>query len=96
MTRPLAWLKEWLAQVWTDIRASTDTGVLAVARYFGLLYGPIDGEARIDQALRKALRYRLAGHVTWRHAFGGITSSSSSPRRRSVGWCATCTSGPPA
>jgi quinol-cytochrome oxidoreductase complex cytochrome b subunit len=73
MTRPLAWLKEWLAQVWTDLRASTDTGVLAVARYFGLLYGPIDGQARIDEALRKALRYRLAGHVTWRHALGGVT-----------------------
>ncbi len=73
MTRPLPWLRQWLAQVWADLRASTDTGVLAVARYFGLLYGPIDGQARIDEALRKALRYRLPGHVGWRHALGGIT-----------------------
>ncbi len=72
MTRPLVWLKQWVSQVWTDLRASTDTGVLAVARFLGLLYGPIDGQARIDEALRKALRYRLPGHVSWRHAFGGI------------------------
>ncbi len=70
--RPLSWLKQWFSQVWTDLRASTDTGVLAVARFVGLLYGPIDGQARIDEALRKALRYRLPGHVGWRHAFGGI------------------------
>ena len=73
MTRPLAWLRQWLVQVWADLRASTDTGVLAVARFIGLLYGPIDGQARIDEALRKALRYRLPGHVGWRHAFGGVT-----------------------
>lgn len=73
MTGPAAGLRQWLAQVWADVRASTDTGVLAVARFLGLLYGPIDGQARIDEALRKALRYGLPGHVGWRHALGGIT-----------------------
>lgn len=63
----------WLAHFGADLRASLDTGVLAVARFVGLLYGPIDPQARIDEALRKALRYRLPGHVTWRHALGGIS-----------------------
>ncbi|MBI4501581.1 MAG: cytochrome bc complex cytochrome b subunit [Gemmatimonadetes bacterium] len=67
------WIARWLSQFWNDLKASTDTGVLAVARFVGLLYGPIDGQLRIDEALRKALRYRLPGHVSWRHALGGIT-----------------------
>jgi quinol-cytochrome oxidoreductase complex cytochrome b subunit len=63
----------WLAQLWADLKASTDPGVLAVARFLGLLYGPIDRKLPIDQAFRKMLRYRLPSYVSWRHAFGGIT-----------------------
>lgn len=66
-------LRSWLASVWADLKASTDASILGVVRFFGLLYGPIDRQLPIDQAFRKALRYRLAPHVTWRHAFGGIT-----------------------
>ena len=64
---------QWLAQVWTDIKASTDPALLGVARFFGLLYGPIDTSLPIDQALRKSLAYRLPRHVTWRNALGGIS-----------------------
>jgi quinol-cytochrome oxidoreductase complex cytochrome b subunit len=46
---------------------------LGAARFVGLLYGPIDRHLSIDQALRKALRYRLPAYAGWRHAFGGIT-----------------------
>ena len=63
---------QWLAQVWTDIKASTDPALLGVARFFGLLYGPIDTSLPIDQALRKSLAYRLPRHAGWRHALGGI------------------------
>ena len=63
----------WMRQVWEDLKASTDTSLLGLARFFGLLYGPIDRHLRIDQALRKAWSYRLPGHVNWRHALGGIT-----------------------
>ncbi len=63
----------WFTNMWTDIKASTDASILGVARFLGLLYGPIDRSLRIDQALQKALRYRLPPHVGWRHAFGGIT-----------------------
>ncbi len=66
-------VSRWLAQSWVDLKASTDASLLGILRFVGLLYGPIDRHLRIDQALRKALRYRLAGHVGWRHAFGGIT-----------------------
>ncbi len=41
-------------------------------RFLGLLYGPIDARLPIDQAFRKAQNYRLAPHVGWRHALGGI------------------------
>ncbi len=68
-------IRRWLAQFWADLKASTDPGFLAVLRFFGLLYGPIDRELPIDRALRKALGYRLPAHVGWRHAFGGITRS---------------------
>ncbi len=70
-----AWqdLSRWVGNVWSDIRASTDSSLLGVARFVGLLYGPIDRSLRIDEALRKALKYRLASHVGWRHMFGGIT-----------------------
>ncbi len=63
----------WLTQFWGDVKASTDAGLLGAARFVGLLYGPIDRRLRIDQALRKALRYRLPAYVGWQHAFGGIT-----------------------
>jgi ubiquinol-cytochrome c reductase cytochrome b subunit len=66
-------IKQWLAQFWDDIKSSTDAGLLSVARFVGLLYGPIGRNLRIDEAWRKALRYRLAAHVGWRHALGGIT-----------------------
>ena len=63
----------WLGQFWTDVKSSTDSGLLAIGRWLGLLYGPIDRRLPIDQALRKSLRYRLAPHVRWKHAFGSIT-----------------------
>lgn len=64
---------EWTGQFWSDVRASVDPGLLAAARFLGLLYGRIDRDVTIDEALRKALRRRLPAHVGWRHAFGGIT-----------------------
>lgn len=70
MTRPRF---DRLAQLWADVKASTDAGLLSVIRFLGLLYGPIDRRLPIDQAFRKALSYRLPPHVTWRHALGGIT-----------------------
>ncbi len=63
----------WWSQFWADLKASTDPGLLGVARFLGLLYGPIERHLPIDQALRKALSYRLPGFVGWRHALGGIT-----------------------
>jgi quinol-cytochrome oxidoreductase complex cytochrome b subunit len=65
-------LREWLSQFWADLKASTDAGLLAVPRFLGLLYGPIDTRLPIDQAFRKALGYRLPPHVGWRHALGGV------------------------
>jgi quinol-cytochrome oxidoreductase complex cytochrome b subunit len=64
---------KWAAQFWADLKASTDAGLLGILRFLGLLYGPIDARLPIDQAFRKALGYRLAPHVGWRHALGGIT-----------------------
>ena len=55
-----------------DIRESTDASLLAVPRFLGLLYGPLDRRSRIDKAFKKAQGYRLAPHVGWRHALGGI------------------------
>ncbi|MGD2217068.1 MAG: cytochrome bc complex cytochrome b subunit [Gemmatimonadales bacterium] len=63
----------WLAQFWADLKASTDPALLGVARFLGLLYGPIDRTLPIDQAARKALRRRLPAFVGWHHALGGIT-----------------------
>jgi quinol-cytochrome oxidoreductase complex cytochrome b subunit len=63
----------WLSHFWTDLKASTDSGLLGVARFLGLLYGPLDRDLPIDQSLKKASRYRLPSYVGWRHAFGGIT-----------------------
>lgn len=62
----------WAKQFWADLKSSTDAGFLSVPRFLGLLYGPIDARLPINQALRKALGYRLAPHVSWRHALGGI------------------------
>ncbi len=64
--------RQWAAQFWADLKVSTDAGVLSVARFLGLLYGPIDARLPINEAFRKALNYRLAPHVSWRHALGGI------------------------
>ncbi len=63
----------WTQRLWADVAASTDASVLAVLRFLGLLYGPIDTRLPIDQAFRKALHNRVPRHVSWRHAFGGIT-----------------------
>jgi quinol-cytochrome oxidoreductase complex cytochrome b subunit len=57
---------------WSDLKASTDANLLRVLRFLGLLYGPIDTTLPIDQALRKALRYRMPRHTGWRHMYGGI------------------------
>ncbi|MBI3983001.1 MAG: cytochrome b N-terminal domain-containing protein [Gemmatimonadetes bacterium] len=62
----------WIRRIRDDLAASTDASLLAVPRFLGLLYGPIDHRLPINEALRKALRYRLPAHVTWRHALGGI------------------------
>ncbi len=71
--RAIAHFRRAVSGVWTDIKESTDASLLGPARFLGLLYGPINRSLRIDEALRQALRYRLAPHVGWRHAFGGIT-----------------------
>ena len=63
----------WLGQFWNDVKTSVDPGLLAAARFLGLLYGRIDRQLPIDQALRKSLRRRLPEHAGWRHAFGGIS-----------------------
>ena len=63
----------WVARAWGSVKASTDASLLAVPRFLGLLYGPIDTRLPIDQALRKALGYRLPPHAGWRHALGGVT-----------------------
>lgn len=66
-------LVRWLAQTWEDLKESTDASLLGIARFLGLLYGPIDRQLRIDAALRRSLSYRLPPHVGWRHALGGVT-----------------------
>jgi len=65
-------MAQWATQFWADLKSSTDAGLLSIPRFLGLLYGPIDARLPIDQALRNALSYRLAPHVGWRHALGGI------------------------
>ena len=71
--RPWTALKEWSGRFWGDLKASTDASLLGVLRFLGLLYGPIDTQLPIDQALRRALGHRLPSHAGWRHAAGGIT-----------------------
>jgi quinol-cytochrome oxidoreductase complex cytochrome b subunit len=73
LRRPTVYVFQWLSQFVTDMKDSTDASLLGVARFLGLLYGPIDRRLRIDQAWRKAMSYRLPSYVGWRHAFGGIT-----------------------
>ncbi|HSG38588.1 MAG TPA: cytochrome b N-terminal domain-containing protein, partial [Thermoanaerobaculia bacterium] len=63
----------WLGQFWSDVKASVDPGLLAGARFLGLLYGRIDRRLPIDQALRASLQRRLPAHAGWRHALGGIS-----------------------
>ena len=65
-------VRDRFKQLWDDLTSSTDAGLLGVVRFFGLLYGPIDRSLPIDEAFKKALRYRLAPHVGWRHMLGGI------------------------
>lgn len=65
-------IRNWLKQTGTDVRESTDASLLATLRFLGLLYGRIDRDLPIDQALRKAWSRRLPSFVGWRHAFGGI------------------------
>ncbi len=64
---------QWVRRSWTDLKASTDASLLTALRFVGLLYGRIDHRLPIDQAFRKALRYRLSRHAGWKHALGGIT-----------------------
>lgn len=66
-------MKHWLKHLWEDVKEGTDTTLLGVLRFFGLLYGPIDRSLRIDEAFRKAMRRRLPPHTRWRHALGGVT-----------------------
>ena len=68
-----SFVSEWLGQLWADVKASTDSSLLGVIRWLGLLYGPIDRRLPIDQALRKAMTNRLHAHVRWKHVFGSIT-----------------------
>ena len=66
-------VSESLGQLWADVKASTDSSLLEVARWLGLLRGPIDRRLPIDEALRKAMTNRLPAHVRWKHVFGSIT-----------------------
>jgi len=66
-------VRNWLKQVGTDVRESTDASLLAGLRLLGLLYGRIDRSLPIDQALRKAWSRRLPSYVSWKHSFGGIS-----------------------
>lgn len=65
--------REWVARLWNDLKSSTDASLLAVLRFMGLLYGPIDTRLPIGKAFRKAMRNRLSPDAGWRQAFGGIT-----------------------
>jgi len=65
-------LVQGFRRLWTDLRESTDAGLLAVPRFFGLIYGPIDNTQPIDKALDKSLRRRLPAFIGWRHSLGGV------------------------
>ncbi len=62
----------WSQRIWDDLKASTDASLLAILRFIGLLYGPIDTQLPIDQAFRTSLHHRLSRYAGWRQAFGGI------------------------
>ncbi len=61
-TRFLRWLEE-----------ATDSQILAIPRFFGFLYGPIDERLSLGEAWKAASERRLPKHVGWVHAFGGAT-----------------------
>lgn len=63
---------DWTRQFRSDVKNSVDPGLLAAARFLGLLYGRIERRLPIDEALQKSLRRRLPAHASWRHAFGGV------------------------
>jgi quinol-cytochrome oxidoreductase complex cytochrome b subunit len=52
---------------------ATDSRILAIPRFFGFLYGPIDDRLSLGQAWKASLSRRLPKHVGWIHAFGGTT-----------------------
>jgi quinol-cytochrome oxidoreductase complex cytochrome b subunit len=52
---------------------ATDSRILAIPRFFGFLYGPIEDRLPLGQAWKTALKRRLPRHVGWIHAFGGTT-----------------------
>src|SRR5690242_9646273 len=64
--------RRWVHRFRDDLASSTDSSVLGLLRFLGLLYGPIDTSLPIDQALKKSMKYRLPAHAGWRHALGGI------------------------
>ncbi len=63
----------WLEQFRSDAKTSVDPGLLASLRFVGLLYGRIQRQLPIDQALRASMRRRLPEHAGWRHALGGVS-----------------------
>lgn len=52
---------------------ATDSRILAIPRFFGFLYGPIEDRLPLGQAWKAAMNRRLPAHVGWIHAFGGTT-----------------------
>ena len=52
---------------------ATDSRILAIPRFFGVLYGPIDDRLSLGQAWKASMKRRLPAHVGWVHAFGGTT-----------------------
>ena len=61
-SRFLKWLEE-----------ATDSRILAIPRFFGFLYGPIDDSLSLGKAWKTSMKRRLPAHVGWVHAFGGTT-----------------------
>jgi len=61
-TRFLKWLED-----------ATDSRILAIPRFFGLIYGSIDDRLSLSEAWKAGLKRRLPAHVGWVHAFGGTT-----------------------
>ena len=61
-TRFLKWLED-----------ATDSRILAIPRFFGIIYGSIDDRLSLSKAWKAAMNRRLPAHVGWVHAFGGTT-----------------------